>query len=250
MNRSQPPLVGFNNNVRHRGRVFHIQTEDSGVRHARIVTHLFADGGRILKTTRIDYRDQLGREDVSDSLRRLMKEQHKRMFVALRAGELDESIRAVFGGNPEAPEAADATQETQPVASEAVAGVAAPTSTPSEGAAKEATRLGSAPVPDKGATQRRASLTRDQAATAASAPHASSKPKRRARRSSPAMAPPTAVDAPAMNLMVGTRPASVFDSDESTERSIFGDGLISEQSLDEVILSYLAEDLGEGATRK
>jgi hypothetical protein len=30
---------------------------------------------------------------------------------------------------------------------------------------------------------------------------------------------------------------------QSNARSIFGDGAISEQSLDEVILSYLAEDL-------
>src|SRR5688572_31576936 len=43
---------GFNNNVRHRGRIFHIQTEDSGVRFPRIVTHLFADGGRIIKTAK------------------------------------------------------------------------------------------------------------------------------------------------------------------------------------------------------
>jgi hypothetical protein len=31
----------------------------------------------------------------------------------------------------------------------------------------------------------------------------------------------------------------------SSARSLFGDGAISEQSLDEVILSYLAEDLEE-----
>ena len=44
------PLLGYNNNVRHKGRVFHIQTEDSGVNHPHIITHLFADGGRILKS--------------------------------------------------------------------------------------------------------------------------------------------------------------------------------------------------------
>jgi hypothetical protein len=26
------PLLGYNNNVRHKGKVFHIQTEDSGVK--------------------------------------------------------------------------------------------------------------------------------------------------------------------------------------------------------------------------
>jgi hypothetical protein len=37
----------------------------------------------------------------------------------------------------------------------------------------------------------------------------------------------------------------VATAPQSTPRSIFGDGAISEQSLDEVILSYLAEDLEE-----
>src|SRR5690242_18725799 len=84
-----PPLLGFNNNVRHKGRIFHIQTEDSGVKHPRIVTHLFADGGRIIKTTRTDYAEHLGRDDMAEVVRAMMKEQHKAMFISLRAGELD-----------------------------------------------------------------------------------------------------------------------------------------------------------------
>ena len=41
-----------------------------------------------------------------------------------------------------------------------------------------------------------------------------------------------------------SRPSSRFAAAPSkTSQSIFGDGVISEQSLDEVILSYLAEDL-------
>jgi len=35
----------------------------------------------------------------------------------------------------------------------------------------------------------------------------------------------------------------VYDAPEARARSIFGDEAISEQTLDEVILSYLAEDL-------
>ncbi len=94
-----PPLLGYNNNVRHRGRVFHIQTEDSGVANPRIMTHLFADGGRIVKSTRTDYSEHLGRSDLVETVRALMKEQHKAMFVALRGGELD----TLIGFEPEAP---------------------------------------------------------------------------------------------------------------------------------------------------
>ena len=41
------PLPGYNTNVRHKGKLYHIQTEDSGINHPHIITHLFADGGRI-----------------------------------------------------------------------------------------------------------------------------------------------------------------------------------------------------------
>src|SRR5690606_25181793 len=87
-----PPLLGYNNNVRHRGRIFHIQTEDSGVNSPRIMTHLFADGGRIVKSTRTDYSEHLEQSDMAVVVKNMMKEQHKAMFVALRSGELDDLI--------------------------------------------------------------------------------------------------------------------------------------------------------------
>lgn len=92
-----PPLLGFNNNVRHRGRIFHIQTEDSGVKFPRIVTHLFADGGRIVKTTRTDYSEHLEKPDMASVVRGMMKEQHKAMFAALRAGDMDSLLENVCG---------------------------------------------------------------------------------------------------------------------------------------------------------
>lgn len=95
-----PPLTGYNNNVRHRGRIFHIQTEDSGLQYPRIMTHLFADGGRIVKSTRTDYAEHVGRDDMTDVVRSLMKEQHKAMFVALRCGELDALIGFDAGEPP------------------------------------------------------------------------------------------------------------------------------------------------------
>lgn len=83
------PLLGFNNNVRHKGRVFHIQTEDSGVRHPHVITHLFADGGRILKTTKTSYAEHIGQERMAETVRAMMQEQHKAMFIALRDGQFD-----------------------------------------------------------------------------------------------------------------------------------------------------------------
>jgi hypothetical protein len=91
------PVAGYNSNVRHRGADFHLQTEDSGVKNPRIVSHLFADGGRILRTLRIDYREQLGRADLADYVREQMRAQHKALYLSLRRGELDPLIEGACG---------------------------------------------------------------------------------------------------------------------------------------------------------
>jgi hypothetical protein len=83
------PQLGFNNNVRHKGRVFHIQTEDSGVKRPHIITHLFMDGGRILKSNKTSYAEFLDEDELAKKIRSLMQEQHKAMFIALRAGKFD-----------------------------------------------------------------------------------------------------------------------------------------------------------------
>lgn len=91
------PLVGFNNNVKHKGRVFHIQTEDSGIKHPHIITHLFADGGRILKTTKTSYAEHIGAAAMAETVRAMMQEQHKAMFIALRDGQFDPLIDEAGG---------------------------------------------------------------------------------------------------------------------------------------------------------
>jgi hypothetical protein len=89
MGKFQSPLLGYNNNVRHKGRVFHIQTEDSGVGKPHVITHLFMDGGRILKSVKKSYAEHVAQDDLNEFVRELMKAQHKAMFVALRDGEFD-----------------------------------------------------------------------------------------------------------------------------------------------------------------
>jgi hypothetical protein len=91
--------VGFNNNVKYGGNVFHIQTEDSGLDRPHIITHLFADGGRIIKSNKRSYADQVKRDDIAPYVRQLMKGQHMEMAIMLREGKFDEVIagRAVGG---------------------------------------------------------------------------------------------------------------------------------------------------------
>jgi hypothetical protein len=91
--------VGFNNNVKYGGNVFHIQTEDSGLDRPHIITHLFADGGRIIKSNKRSYAAEVKRDDIAPYVRQLMKGQHMEMAIMLREGKFDEVIagRAVGG---------------------------------------------------------------------------------------------------------------------------------------------------------
>lgn len=87
---SPSPLVGYNTNVRHKGKLYHIQTEDSGVKRPHVITQLFADGGRILASEKTSYEEHLESDNLSDVVKKLMQEQHKRVFIALRDGVYDE----------------------------------------------------------------------------------------------------------------------------------------------------------------
>ncbi len=84
--------MGFNNNIKFRDTVFHVQTEDSGLDSPHIITHLFADGGRIIKSHKRSYEDSVKRSDVAEFVRDMMKSQHLEMVMKLRDGSFDRII--------------------------------------------------------------------------------------------------------------------------------------------------------------
>jgi hypothetical protein len=84
-------IQGFNHNVRYGGRVFHVQTEDSGLTNPHIITHLY-HGGTIVASTKTSYADILTSDRRDQAIRELMKEQHRRMLLDLRDGRLDRSL--------------------------------------------------------------------------------------------------------------------------------------------------------------
>jgi hypothetical protein len=90
------PILGYNHNIGHRGLVFHVQTEDSGVDNPHIFTHLF-HGGVIIFTRKIDY-DAAADESIVKSL---MQAQHKAMLKELKRGNFDERIDSFLGDHPD-----------------------------------------------------------------------------------------------------------------------------------------------------
>ena len=103
MGASPSPLVGYNTNVRHKGKLYHIQTEDSGVKRPHVITQLFADGGRIIASEKTSYGEQVGSDKLADLVKQLMREQHKRVFIGLRDGVYDEDTPAQAEAKVDAP---------------------------------------------------------------------------------------------------------------------------------------------------
>jgi hypothetical protein len=101
--------LGHNNNVKYKGLEYHIQTEDSGLDKPHVITHLFADGGRVIKSHKRSYAEHVARDDVAPFVRQLMKGQQMEMAIMLREGRFDAIIagKAVGGmetldGEPQA----------------------------------------------------------------------------------------------------------------------------------------------------
>ncbi|MFW5878371.1 MAG: hypothetical protein ACOCVR_01000, partial [Myxococcota bacterium] len=76
---SNKMVTGFNHNIKHRGRMFHVQTEDSGIDNPHIITHLFM-GGNILASKKTSYADIVHAENLAQLVRTMMEEQQKEML--------------------------------------------------------------------------------------------------------------------------------------------------------------------------
>ena len=81
-------LSGSNHNLKHKGKIYHIQTEDGGKDNPQIITHAFL-GGVILDTVRQPYGDLLLKPNWQDALRDRMKAQHLEEIRKLFSGAFD-----------------------------------------------------------------------------------------------------------------------------------------------------------------
>jgi len=187
------------------------------------MTHLFADGGRIVKSTRTDYSEHLERENMVAVVKNMMKDQHKAMFVALRSGELDELI----GFEDDEP-ATQVGMALKPL-SEQFLHDAHSQAAPSAAGRTEESAFGNLEAPTK------------------AVPHVHVIAPMEVMPSDPVQ---LAAAVPGAKPYAPSRPASIFSVPPPNGSSIFGEVGIDEKSLDDAILSYLAEDGDTGSAKK
>jgi len=227
------PVVGFNHNVKYGPHVYHVQTEDSGLPHAHYITHLFV-GGNIVASMKSSYQEKAGAPDLPKVVRGLMEHQHKTMLKRLVTGEFDELAERLSAPHYDPGVLADGTNTASYVNSHP----SAPARTASKPAAKPAARWQAAPPA--------ASPPR---APGAPLPHVTRQPAQPTRPTSPPrMAPVVPAAARPAAAAKNSAPPSFF-SDSPVEMpaddlpTLFAEELISEKSLDEVILAFLSADL-------
>ena len=84
-------VVGFNHNFSYKGQVYHVQTEDSGIKNPHIITLLYR-GGTILASKKTSYADIIKVDNLETVVEDLMKAQHREMLRLLKNGHFDELL--------------------------------------------------------------------------------------------------------------------------------------------------------------
>src|SRR5262249_52539768 len=85
---SRSVITGYNTDVKHKSRVFHVQTEDKGDGNPCVESLVYV-GGEILATRRVSYEEltRKGRDD--QAIQELMEQQHRTMIAAIQRGKFD-----------------------------------------------------------------------------------------------------------------------------------------------------------------
>ncbi len=82
-------ITGFNTDVKYRGTVYHVQTEDKGTANPLIETLIYK-GGEILGSRRLPYAELVQGHD-EPAITKLMEDQHKGMIMEVKRGRFDPS---------------------------------------------------------------------------------------------------------------------------------------------------------------
>jgi len=83
-------ITGFNTDVKYKGVVYHVQTEDKGAANPLIETLIYK-GGEILASRRLPYSELVKGPTDEPAITKLMEDQHKAMILEVKRGRFDPS---------------------------------------------------------------------------------------------------------------------------------------------------------------
>jgi hypothetical protein len=82
-------ITGFNTDIKHNEKVYHVQTEDKGVGNPYIESLVYV-GGEILASKKTSYAEQLKSGIDEKWIGGLMEQQHRTMIAAIKRGRFDQ----------------------------------------------------------------------------------------------------------------------------------------------------------------
>ncbi len=81
-------ITGFNTDIKHNEKVYHIQTEDKGLQNPYIESLVYV-GGEILASKKTSYAEQIKSGIDEKWIGSLMEQQHRTMIAAIKRGRFD-----------------------------------------------------------------------------------------------------------------------------------------------------------------
>ncbi len=81
-------ITGFNTDIKHSEKVYHIQTEDKGIQNPYIESLVYV-GGEILASKKTSYAEQVKTGVDEKWIASLMEQQHRTMIAAIKRGRFD-----------------------------------------------------------------------------------------------------------------------------------------------------------------
>jgi hypothetical protein len=97
-------ITGFNTDIKHNDKVYHIQTEDKGLQNPYIESLVYV-GGEILASKKTSYAEQAKTGVDEKWIGSLMEQQHRTMIAAIKRGRFDQPADAtkLTASRPAAP---------------------------------------------------------------------------------------------------------------------------------------------------
>ena len=97
-------ITGFNTDIKHNDKVYHIQTEDKGLQNPYIESLVYV-GGEILASKKTSYAEQAKSGVDEKWIGSLMEQQHRTMIAAIKRGRFDQPADAtkLTASRPTAP---------------------------------------------------------------------------------------------------------------------------------------------------
>ncbi len=106
-------ITGFNTDIKHNEKVYHIQTEDKGLQNPYIESLVYV-GGEILASKKTSYAEQLKTGVDEKWIGGLMEQQHRTMIAAIKRGRFDGPADATKSALPRLAPTADGTAVPPP----------------------------------------------------------------------------------------------------------------------------------------